>query len=47
MKKRAPFTDCLRKINNTQMDNAKNLDVVMVMYHLIEYDNNYSKHSEI
>ena len=26
-----------------QIDNAKEIDVVMPMYNLIEYDNNYSK----
>ena len=25
----APFTDCISKINNTQIDNAKDIDVVM------------------
>ena len=39
----APFTDCTSEINNTQIDNAKDLDVVMPMYNLIQYDNNYSK----
>ena len=28
----APFTDCISKINNTQIDNAKDTDVVMIMY---------------
>ena len=37
----APFTDCISGINNTQVDNAKNLDVVMLVYDLIEYSNNY------
>ena len=38
-----PFTDCISKRNNTQVDNAKDLDVVMTMYNLIEYSDNYSK----
>ena len=42
----APFTDCISKINNTQVDNAKDIDTVMPMYDLIEYSNNYSKVSE-
>ena len=42
----SPFTDCIREINNTQTDNAKDLDVVMPMYNLIEYSNNYSKVSQ-
>ena len=28
----APFTDCISIISNTQIDNAKYLDVVMPMY---------------
>ena len=39
------FTDCISKINNTQIDNAKDIDVVMPMYNLIEYSDNYSKSS--
>ena len=38
-----PFIHC--KINNTQIDNAKDLDVGMPMYNLIEYSNNYLKTS--
>ena len=40
-----PFTNCISEINITQMDNAKDIDVVMPMYNLIEYSNNYSKTS--
>ena len=43
----APFTDCISEINNAQIDNAKDLDVVMSMYNLIECSNNYSKTSRI
>ena len=43
----APFTDCISKLNNTQVDNSKGIDTVMPMYNLIEYSNNYSKRSEI
>ena len=42
----APFTSCISKINNTQIDNAKYIDIVMPMYDLIEYNDNYSKTSE-
>ena len=38
----APFSDYISEINNTQIDNAKDLDVVMPVYNLIEYSNNYS-----
>ena len=41
----APFTDCVSKINNTQINNAKDLDDVMLMHNLIEYSNNFSKTS--
>ena len=41
----APFTNCISEINNTQTDNAKDIDIVMPMYNLIEYSNNYSKAS--
>ena len=36
-----PFTDCISEINNTQLDKAKDLDVVMTMYNLIEYSDSY------
>ena len=41
----APFTDCIRKINNTQVYNVKDIHIVMLMYNLIEYSDNYSKTS--
>ena len=37
------FNECISEINNTQADNAKDIDVVMPMYNLIEYRDNYSK----
>ena len=37
-----PFIDCINEINNTQIDNAKYIDVVMSMYNLIEESDNYS-----
>ena len=42
-KDNAPFTSCILKINNTLIDNARNLDIVMSMYNLLEYSKNYSK----
>ena len=39
----APFVSCISKINNTLIDNAEDLDIVMPMYNLIEYSKNYSK----
>ena len=41
----APFTNCISKINNTQIDNTEYIDIVMPMYNLIEYSDNYSKTS--
>ena len=29
------YTDCITEINNTQVDNAKDLDFVMLIYNLI------------
>ena len=37
----APFTNYISEINNTQIDNAKDIDIVMPMYNLIEYSDNY------
>ena len=39
----APFTNCISEINNTQIVNAKDIDIVMLMYNLIEYSDNYAK----
>ena len=41
----APFTNCMTEINNTQIDNAKDIDVVMRISNVAEY--NYSKISDI
>ena len=41
-KNSAPFTNCISEINNTQIDNAKDIDIILP-YMLIEYNNNYSK----
>ena len=39
----APFTNCISEINNTKIDNAKDIDIVIPMYNLIEYSDNYAK----
>ena len=39
----APFTNGISEINNTQIDNAKDINIVMPMYNLIEYSDNYAK----
>ena len=41
----APFINCITDINNTQLDNAKDIDIVMPMYNLTEYSDNYAKTS--
>ena len=43
----APFTDWIGQINNTQIDNAKDMGVVMPMYNFIEYNDNYSKEGSL
>ena len=42
-----PVTNCISTRNYTQEDDAHDIDVVMAMYHLIEYSDNYSKTSGI
>ena len=45
-KNRAPFTICISEINNTQVENAKDIDNVMPLCNLIECSEyNYSKTS--
>ena len=39
------FTGCIGENNNTKIDNAKGIEVVMLVHDLIEYNNNYSKTS--
>ena len=41
----AVFINCISEINNRQVDNAKDIDIVMSMYNLIKYSDNYSKTS--
>ena len=41
----ASFTECISNINDTKIDNANDIDVVMPMYNLIEYSDNHSKTS--
>ena len=41
----APFTKCISRINNTDIDTARDIDIVMPMYNLIEYSDNFSKTS--
>ena len=41
LKNCAPFTKCNLAINDEHVDTAENLDIVMPMYNLIEYSDNY------
>ena len=43
----ASFTNCINEINNTQIDDALDIDVIMPMYNLIEYSDGYLKTSGI
>ena len=43
----SPFTECISEINNTQIDNAANLYIVMPIYNLVEYSDKYLKTSRI
>ena len=40
-----PFINCISKINNTQVDDAQDVDIVMPMCNLIAYSDIYSKTS--
>ena len=40
-----PFINYETEINITEIDNAKDIDIVMPMYNLIEYSDNYSERS--
>ena len=44
-KNSAPFTNCISEFNNTQIYNVQDVDIVMPMYNLIEYSDNYAKTS--
>ena len=39
----APFTDCITEINNTQVNDAQKIDLVILMYNLIEYSDTWHK----
>ena len=43
LKNCAPFRSCSVKINHTVIDEQEFLDLVMPMYNLIEYSDNYAK----
>ena len=41
----APFTRCVTHINDEHVETAENLDIIMPMYNLIEYSDNYADSS--
>ena len=41
-KENDPLRSCISKIYNTVLDNAENFDIVMPLYNLLEYSDNYS-----
>ena len=41
----APFTRCVTHINDEHVETAANLDIIMPMYNLIEYSDNYADSS--
>ena len=47
LKNNAPFVSYISKVNNTLVDNAEDLDVVMPAYNLLKYSENYSKVLEL
>ena len=42
-KNNALFVNCISKINGVKIDNVEDLDVIMLMYNLLEYSKNYRK----
>ena len=44
-KKNAPFINSISKINGMKVDNAEDLDVVIPVYNLLEYSENYKKNN--
>ena len=42
-KNKAPFINCILKINGIKIDNLEDLDVIMSMYNLLDYSKNYRK----
>ena len=45
LKNSAPFTKCNLEINDEHVDTTENLDIIMPMYNLIEYSDNYQDSS--
>ena len=45
LKNNAPFISCISKINGELVENAEDLDIVIPVYNLLEYSENYEKTS--
>ena len=43
LKNNAPFVSCITRINGELIEDADDLDIVMPMYNLLEYNKNYRK----
>ena len=43
LKNNAPFFSCITRINGELIEDADDLDIVMLMYNLLEYSKNYRK----
>ena len=41
----APFTRCVTHINDEHVETVESLDIIMPMYNLIEYSDNYADSS--
>ena len=41
----APFTRCITHINHEHIESAENLNIIITMYNLIEYSDNYADSS--
>ena len=41
-KNNAPFISCISEVNNTLIQNTEHLYIIMAMYNLLEYSENYS-----
>ena len=41
----APFTRCVTHINDEHVETAENLDIIMSLYNLLEYSDNYDSSS--
>ena len=44
-KNNVPFINCISKISGEKIDNAEDLEVVILMYNLLEYSKNYKKNN--